>query len=1054
MKTLTLELVKQTADNYQLRLGDKQRSISVDELQRFIDDSQASYKNGLNLSSLGQALFNWLNGAENWLTDCQNSILQIKTSAEFDNIPWELLNNSQNQQYLCAHPHKPFTPQYLVSSEQQDVCVEKRPLRLLFMASSPENVNPILDFEQEEASILNATAKTNLELIVEESGSLDGLTEHISDSPELFDVVHLTGHADIKNGEAVFLLEDDYGQSKLATADDIASVFSRLGRYPRLLFLSGCKTAQMGENSLPSLAVALVQAGVPAVLGWAKPVYDTAASIAAKAIYQLLAEGADLARAVALARQALYQYDVEQQKNNPHYEMQWHLLRFYTDNTPLIALAEKGWRLPQRKIEQEFLDKDGKSEVCLQAAFVGRRRLLQQCIRVLLSWQGDADYAQGVMLLGMGGLGKSSLAQRLCQRLIPRLPTRFIFVGRIDLFNLRQVFSEQLPQHDQAINEILNQKTPLSSRLLQLFNQYDKLHQALWVFDDFEQNFVEDSTTQVKANASEVIQALATVVHQTGSPSRLVITSRYALNLPTPLTLAFIPLSHFEKADLDKKVTALRLQYLKKEKQEVLTAQETQAISLSAGNPRLLEWLYRVLAQSEIETDALLAQLEKTEDEFRIELLLESILLHQTRDARQLCALLALFEIAVPIVLIQSWGTKVEKALSSVIAVGLVEKIIVRKRAHYYVSRLLLPLLEPEFSEQQIQDYYYSAIQWLYDYWVESDSLIGGDEWEELSRIAWKGKDMVLFIRITMPLANKLQSKYCYDTAYSLYKKLLCACQLTKNKKDEGSTLNCIGLIGLEQGDYAAAMKCFKQALNIQQDSGDKSGEAATLSNIALILQSDGCNEDALENFKQSLVIQRKIGDREGEGTTLNNIAQIFQNRGSYICALKLFRESLSIRKEVSDRKGESIVLYNMSQIYLACKDYESTRKYLRQSLDIRMEIGDCSGEAIVLNGLAVLSHALGKYESALEYIGKAIDLQKKIKDIPNLCVSLINMGRIHMQNKAMDKAISTWLSVYKMAKSMQYAQALDALSNLATGLDMPEGLEGWEALLKQQEDE
>src|SRR5207244_4457644 len=118
------------------------------------------------------------------------------------------------------------------------------------------------------------TRKAGLDLVVEESGSLNGLQQWIDGFAEAhFDVVHLTGHADVQSDQPVFLCQDDKGFAHRASAAEIAKAFSESGRFPRLLFLSGCRSGQAaGEGKLPSLCEALVQAGVPAVLGWALPV--------------------------------------------------------------------------------------------------------------------------------------------------------------------------------------------------------------------------------------------------------------------------------------------------------------------------------------------------------------------------------------------------------------------------------------------------------------------------------------------------------------------------------------------------------------------------------------------------------------------------------------------------------------------------------------------------------------------------------------------------------------------------------------------------------------
>ena len=469
MQTLRLEVVKQTPTAYQLRVFDpnnstsKTRTIPVQDLNDFISQSQQHYAKGIRLPELGKQLFDWLNGQEQFLNGYQqNTVLAITAQHGFEKLAWELLNNAD---YLCHNQHQPFTPFRLISNKAAKVQAAKRPLRLLFMASSPEDsTDKTLDFEHEEAQILEATRASNLELIVEESGSLAGLKEWIraaNDESSNFDVVHLTGHAGFKKDEdddnikiPVFVVEDEFGKQSYATADDIANVFSTYERYPRLLFLSGCQTAQDG-TALPCLCEALVKAGVPAVLGWATSVSDVIASLTAEYLYKHLADGVELGRAVALTRYDLYRKELELKSDRP----QWHYLRLYGDQTPLTRLVEQGLIIkPRRSLHKEFLDNHAQAEVCPREAFIGRRRVLQTALRILRAQQEMPDYAQGLQLVGVGGLGKSSLALRLCQRLAHHLPQRFVWVGLVDETAVRSVLCAVLNKHEEAINAIFEKK--------------------------------------------------------------------------------------------------------------------------------------------------------------------------------------------------------------------------------------------------------------------------------------------------------------------------------------------------------------------------------------------------------------------------------------------------------------------------------------------------------------------------------------------------------------------------------------------------------------------
>ena len=133
-------------------------------------------------------------------------------------------------------------------------------------------------------------------------------------------------------------MEGDFGERCNATAPQIVDVL--VGNWPWLMFLSGCKTGMAGgEQAVPSLAEALVWASAPAVLGWALPVGDAAASLLAGALYRWLAVGRRVDEAVARSRAHLFQ------ENLPY----WNLLRLYANATPLdpaVTVASTPGRTP------------------------------------------------------------------------------------------------------------------------------------------------------------------------------------------------------------------------------------------------------------------------------------------------------------------------------------------------------------------------------------------------------------------------------------------------------------------------------------------------------------------------------------------------------------------------------------------------------------------------------------------------------------------------------------------------------------------------------------
>jgi len=135
---------------------------------------------------------------------------------------------------------------------------------------------------------------------------------------------------------------------------------------------------------------------------------------------------------------------------------------------------------------------------------------------------------------------------------------------------------------------------------------------------------------------------------------------------------------------------------------------------------------------------------------------------------------------------------------------------------------------------------------------------------------------------------------------------------------------------------------------------------------------------------------------------------------------------------------------------YLHIAQYDTALDYLKRSLAIQQEIGDKSGEGTTLNNISALYHARGDYDTALDYLKRSLAIMQEIGDSAGLCATLFNMGHIYLQNEEVPNAVTSWVTVYRMAKSMNLAQALQALENLAPQIGLPGGLDGWEQLSQQ----
>jgi CHAT domain-containing protein len=188
----------------------------------------------------------------------------------------------------------------------------------MFMTAAPRG-EAVLNFEAEENAILDATGTLGLDLVVEESGNPDRLAERLAEVGSM-QVLHLSCHGRSQPTPALVLETDEGDRLPTPAAALIETLQNHL---PRLLFVSACESSATPETLEDPLALTLVRAGVPAVLGWDGSVYDHEATAFASALYESLSRRGRLEEAVGAARRALLNAPGPQRSRDCHRARLW-----------------------------------------------------------------------------------------------------------------------------------------------------------------------------------------------------------------------------------------------------------------------------------------------------------------------------------------------------------------------------------------------------------------------------------------------------------------------------------------------------------------------------------------------------------------------------------------------------------------------------------------------------------------------------------------------------------------------------------------------------------
>lgn len=749
MKILHISLSEQGKDYASLhyfwgnRADCKEHKLPLAEIKGLGDRAETDYYtyNHVDYATTGRSLYNWLDGSDRFLANALNQprqeglVIAIATDRGLAKLPWELLHDGN---CFLVEKRPAIIPVRWVSNGQPIAIANSqppnRPLNLLFMATSPLGVKPELDYEAEEGQILETTQRTPVNLRVEESGCLTELSYVVREYGRgYFDVFHLTGHATTQGEKPCFLTEDEYGSRVDSITDEIYEALT--SRLPPLIFLSGCRTGYTSDETIPSMAEELLKMGGTAVLGWGERVRDTDATAAASKFYCLLSQG----EAITDALSSTYQTLIKQQVRD------WHKLRLYVANilpqalvTPLKTRGRK--QLPKPTTTSEFRDDEQRLRVAKREDFVGRRRQLQNCLRTL---KVDNDKV-GVLIHGMGGLGKSSIASRLWDRLPEH--EKVLWWRQIDASNLIKKLSSKLIKSElrDLRNNLNTSDDSLNIKLANLFNQLAELGEKpfLLILDDFEWNLEpREGRYILKPEVATVLAALVWAIQETGTGHRILITCRYEFDSNLLNYFFSQGLESFKKAELTKKFN--RLEHFSPD--HLSEDIRDRALSLADGNPRLLEFLNEVLGRPDAADR--LTKLEQSPELWKDKIIWEELYQLIDEPLQRVLSHCLIYQIPVPMTALEvvcdslpNYKQQLERGQE----LGLIEisPDVQEENQVFRVSRIfphIIPQIRlPEAPE--VYSLYKKAHKILHELWGNQQNK-SKEKWQEIFRLLFAERE-------------------------------------------------------------------------------------------------------------------------------------------------------------------------------------------------------------------------------------------------------------------------------------------------------------------------
>jgi tetratricopeptide (TPR) repeat protein len=970
-----------------------------------------------------------------------NSTLQLALDIAdpLADLPWETLRLPQTGP-LALHPRVELYRHIDIGGLAPALSIPG-PLRILVAIGSPEAQNArgeLLDMEAELQRILDATdaprraGKAFVHIL--EQGSVAAI--HAELAERRYHVLHISSHA----GPDVLLLEDANGQEDRVSTQRLCDEAIPAEWAAPLIVLSGCSTgqdaggAEHGAERLPGLARTLVKRGVG----------DQYATELMGVVYEALANWQEPRPLAALshARRLLEQQRVQAspQQRPP----EWATPALFCAKGPLWLYDPKD---PFEDIK-EAPDPVFDPGVVVRRIgdMVGRRR--EQ--RLILHALRDPTQA-GVLIHGIGGVGKTTLAAQILHRLADDDDFLLISVkgetdpdrvlGAIGMrllsIALSQGADEKHPWR-QLAGVLREPKFPWRDRFDFLAQNLLNSTRLAFFFDNFEDNLKERTLPE------ELAALLARWLQAPGA-GRLVFTCRYPFKLPDDAQERFRafhlgPLSWAETRKLLWRLEGLRA---------LSPEDQRRAYEQVGGHPRALEYLDAILrggkarfpdVQTRLRrqlgekgirdpgrwcadtTGGLDAALAETVTLAADDVLLDQLLtqLEDTPLARRLLIGAAVYRVPVDeIGLIWMVGEPAEP-ISDPERTARLQELQERLR-EARKENPLAQLSDVAQSQEEIQ-------QCLRDFAEEGRPPVMATEGFaaakqkllDLSllapvRFADTDEDRFLAHRWTAAAlegrSSESEQREAHHRAAAYWRWRVVKFPQSRENDIEDllearhhlraindiAQFHEVSFTVITQlqtwGAWEWEERLIRETLgSIPEGSAEAS---ACLHELGKVAYLRGDYDAALDWYRKSLAIKEQLGDRAGMASSYHHLGIVAQVRGDYDAALDWYRKALAIKEQLGDRADMASSYHQLGRVAELRDDHDAALDWYRKSLAVEEQLGNRAGMAISYHQLGNMAYRRGDHDAALDWYRKALPIFEQLGDRAAMATVYHQLGNV-----------------------------------------------------------
>ncbi|WP_344129903.1 ATP-binding protein [Luedemannella flava] len=254
----------------------------------------------------------------------------------------------------------------------------------------------------------------------------------------------------------------------------------------------------------------------------------------------------------------------------------------------------------------------------------------------------------------------------------------------------------------------------------------------------------------------------------------------------------------------------------------------------------------------------------------------------------------------------------------------------------------------------------------------------------------------------------------------------------------EARALGDLGSAYWQRSELARAADHFQRAHDLLTALGDEAGRVRMMNSLGIVHWRQGALAEAARYCGEAMAGFARLGDPHGEARAMTNLGVVRLRQHRLDEAADLLRRALVTHRDIGCRDGGAYTLTSLGEVLARQGRPDEAAAHHRRAIEEFRQVGDGTGETYALDNLGAAERDLGRLAESAECHVRALRRFTQRGDLYGQARCVLNLAALADRRGGHGEAVRHYRRAIELARRVgdraSEAEALDGLALVSAG--------------------